>query len=98
MPVPFLLSATKQEAHQMVEQAKRHATKIQHKATGGGIFGRFSNFEKCRPEVAGYHIQIGCRLGWHGCRFKIWRFYVKQSPNYSTFLPATPVLRMLCNI
>ena len=29
------------------------ATQIQPKAAGGGIFGRFSNFDKCRLEVAG---------------------------------------------
>ena len=30
-----------------------HATKIRPKAVGGSIFGRFSNVDKCRPEVAG---------------------------------------------
>ena len=33
-------------------QAKRRATKIRPRAVGGYIFGRFANFEKCRPEVA----------------------------------------------
>ena len=43
----------KQDAHQLVGQAKRRTTKIRHKAVGGGIFDCFfSNFEKCRPEVA----------------------------------------------
>ena len=42
-----------QDAHQLVEQAKRRATKNRPKAIGGGIFGRFSNLVKCRPEVAG---------------------------------------------
>ena len=32
-------------------QAKRHVTKIRPKAVG--IFGRFLNFDKCRPEAAG---------------------------------------------
>ena len=31
---------------------KRCATKIRHKAVGGGILDLFLNFEKCRPEVA----------------------------------------------
>ena len=32
---------------------KRRTTKIRSKAIGGGIFGCFfSNFDKCRPEVA----------------------------------------------
>ena len=30
----------------------RRCTKIRPKAVGGGIFGRFSNFEKCRSEAA----------------------------------------------
>ena len=34
-------------------QAKYRATKIRFKAVGGGIFGRFTNFDKCRSEVAG---------------------------------------------
>ena len=38
---------------QLVGQAKRCGTKIQPKAVGVGIFGRFSNFGKCRSEVAG---------------------------------------------
>ena len=42
-----------QEAHQLVVQAKRCATQIRPKAVGGGIFGHFSNFDKCRLEVAG---------------------------------------------
>ena len=33
-------------------QAKRHDTKIRPKAVGGGIFGRFSNFDLYRTEVA----------------------------------------------
>ena len=33
-------------------QAKRHANKIRLKAVGDGIFGLFSNFDKCRQEVA----------------------------------------------
>ena len=36
----------------MVRQEKRRATKIRPKATAGGISGRFSNFKKCRTEVA----------------------------------------------
>ena len=34
-------------------QAKRRATQIRPKAVGGGIFGRSSNFDKCRLELAG---------------------------------------------
>ena len=34
-------------------QAKCNTTKIRPKAVGGAIFGRFSNFDKCRSEVAG---------------------------------------------
>ena len=34
-------------------QAKRRANKIQPKAIRDYIFGRFSNFDKCGPEVAG---------------------------------------------
>ena len=43
----------KQEAHQLVRQVKRRVTKIRPKAAGDGIFGRFSNLDKYRPEVAG---------------------------------------------
>ena len=42
-----------QEAHQLVRQAKRCATKIRPKAVGSRIFGCFPNFDKCRSEVAG---------------------------------------------
>ena len=31
---------------------KRRTTKIRPKAVGGGIFGCYLNFDKCRPEVA----------------------------------------------
>ena len=34
-------------------QAKRRTTKIRLKAVGGSIFGRPSNFDDCRLEVAG---------------------------------------------
>ena len=34
-------------------QAKHRAMQILPKAVGGGIFYRFSNFDKCRLEVAG---------------------------------------------
>ena len=37
----------------MVGQAKRRATNLRPKAVAGGIFGRFANFDKYRPEVAG---------------------------------------------
>ena len=53
-----------EEAHQLVGQAKRHATEILHKVVGGGIFDRFfSNFEKCRPEVADDVIDVIVILG-----------------------------------
>ena len=42
-----------QEAHQLVGQAQRRATKIRPETVGSGIFGRFPNFNKCRSEVAG---------------------------------------------
>ena len=35
-----------------MKQAQRRDTKILPRAVGGGIFDRFSNFEKCRPEAA----------------------------------------------
>ena len=40
----------KQEAHQLVWQAKHRATQIRPK---GGIFVRFANFDKSRLEVTG---------------------------------------------
>ena len=33
-------------------QAKRRATKIRYKAVRARIFGRISNFDKCRPKVS----------------------------------------------
>ena len=42
----------KRDAHQLVRQEKRHATKSRPKAIKGGSVSRFSNFGKCRPEVA----------------------------------------------
>ena len=42
-----------QEAHQLVGQAKHRTTKIRPKAVSGGIFGHFSNFDNCLPEVTG---------------------------------------------
>ena len=47
------ISSLKQEAHQLVQQAKRNTTKIRPKAVVGGIFGCFSYFDKWRSEVAG---------------------------------------------
>ena len=44
---------TQQDAHQLVETAKRRALKIRPKAAKSGIFGRFANIDKCRSEVAG---------------------------------------------
>ena len=41
------------DAHQLVGQAKRRATKIRPTTVGNGIFGSFSNFGKWRSEVAG---------------------------------------------
>ena len=43
----------KQEAHQLVGQAKRRATKIRPKAIESTILGPFPNFDKCRSEIAG---------------------------------------------
>ena len=42
-----------QDAHHLVGQAKRCIVKIRPKPVGGGFSGRFSNFGKCRSEVAG---------------------------------------------
>ena len=42
----------RQEAHQLVGQAKRCATKIQPKAFWGDIFDHFSNFDIYWLEVA----------------------------------------------
>jgi len=42
-----------QDAHQLVGEAKRRATKIRPKALRSGIFSHFPNFDKCRSEVAG---------------------------------------------
>ena len=42
-----------QDAHHLVGQAKRCNTKIRLKAVKSSIFGRFSNFAKCRSEAAG---------------------------------------------
>ena len=36
-----------------LDQIKRHAAIIRRKTVIGRIIGRFSNFDKCRPEVAG---------------------------------------------
>ena len=49
---------TKQEAHQLVVQAKRSTTKIQIIAVGGGNFGCFLNFGKCRLEIAADVISV----------------------------------------
>ena len=37
----------------MGDAGKCRVTKIRPKAVGSGIFCRFPNFDKCRPEVAG---------------------------------------------
>ena len=49
--VPSYLN--QQDARQLERQTKRCATKSLNKAVVGGIFGRFSNFSKCRSQVAG---------------------------------------------
>ena len=46
------VTGVKQESHQLVGQAKRRATKIRPYTIGGSIFGRFSNFDICRPQEA----------------------------------------------
>ena len=48
-----LWQGNEQDAHQLVRQAKRRAAKIRPRAVGGGVFGRFSNIDKYRSEVAG---------------------------------------------
>ena len=50
---PLFNVMKQQEAHQLVVEAKRSATKIRPKAVRSGIFGRFLNVGKCRSEVAG---------------------------------------------
>ena len=79
----------------MVGQARRRATKIQTKVVGGGIFCRvFSNFEKSRHEVADDIIsRVAVEYVGMDVQFKIWLFYGKQWPSYSTLWPAEPVLR-----
>ena len=47
----WLKLETKEDAHQLVGQAKRRSTKIRPKVVGSG-FGRFANVDKCRLEVA----------------------------------------------
>ena len=42
-----------------MEQAKRRAPKIGPKAIGGGIFGRFANFDKSRSQVAAAGVVAG---------------------------------------
>ena len=61
----FYGALEQQEAHQFVGQAKRRATQIRPKAVGGGIFGSFSNFGKCRSEEAGKVIS-GLAAEWVG--------------------------------
>ena len=41
-----------QEAHHLVEQAKRRATKIRPKTPKAAFSAVFSNFDKWRPEAA----------------------------------------------
>ena len=77
-------------------QAKRRTTKIRRKAVGGGIFGRFANFDKCRPEVAGDLISdvavdwvvmdVRATFGESGLSIGL--------INYLTLCPAGPVLRI----
>ena len=60
---------------QLLGQTKRSATKIRPKAAKGGIYGRFlvfSNFDKCRLEVARDVISdVAIGLGRHGCLCEI---------------------------
>ena len=88
-------SYPEQDAHQLVGQAKRRATKIWPTAVEGGIFDRFAHFDKCRPAggIWWRHIRCGCRLGHHGCPCNIWWVWVKQWQNYLTLWTARSVLR-----
>ena len=91
-----------QETHQLEGQAKRRATQIRPKAVGSDIFGRFSNFDKCRLEVDGdvisgvaveyVGVDVRATFGESGLNTKQW-------PNYFTLWPAGPVYASLvCSI
>ena len=71
-----------QEAHQLDGPGKTTRHKIRPKAIGGSIFGRFSDFDKCRLEVAGDAIS-NTTVGMD----------VRVKFAESDSLPAAPVLR-----
>ena len=56
-----VILTTRQGAHQLVGQAKRHATKIRLEAVGGDIFDSFLQ-DNSRPEVIG-HVIFGVAAG-----------------------------------
>ena len=80
-------SQKQQEAHQLLGQEKCSTTKIWLQAVRGSIFGRFLNFDKCRPEGSWWrHIWCDCQPGWHGCPRKMWWVYVKQVELFDSLL------------
>ena len=74
-------------------EAKCRATKILPETFGGGIFGLFSNFGKCRPEVADDVIS-NAALDYVSvdALAKFSDSKLKGSRIFSTLWPAGPVL------
>ena len=68
---------------------KRRLTKIRSKAVGSGIFGRFSNFDKCQSDVVVDYVGTDV-----GCPCYMWQVLVKQWPKYLTLWPAGHILRL----
>ena len=101
-PRRFVLKRCRYSLHKLFEDAFDTAfVLVPHcimlnadKAVRCGIFGRFSNLDKCRPEAAGDVISGKTfRLCRRRCPCKRWWFSVKQWSNYFTLCPAGPVLR-----
>ena len=78
-------------------KAKRRTTKIQPKAVGGGIVGRYSNFDKCLSQSAGDFISsvaveevgtdVRATFGEAGLNSgRIIRFLDRRDPFYATLL------------
>ena len=55
------LTRISHKCEQFSDPRLNHSEEIRPKAVGGGIFGRFSNFDKCRPEATSDVIS-GARL------------------------------------
>ena len=87
---------SQQETHQMVGQAKCCATKIQPKAVGGGILGRsFELWEMVTRRSWRRHVWCCCRLGPHGCPYKIWWFSVKLFAGCTQFMHFCAILNCI---